>query len=166
MPASFRGSIWAGDHDGIAIGVFHPTLPVVGAAVPIGRVLMPRKYDVNRHFGGALHDRIKVFYLEPEQDAISIGLVVGIADGPMMVFDLETVQLKNQLAVRSQLFVVRTAMTASATEQTLIPPAAGFDISDCDEGLRTHAASLVAALKFCNHPDPRRHEERLAGKLD
>ena len=108
------------------------------------------KDDLDAHLSYALHDSVKIFYLEPQQDAVSVGLVVLVAYGAMMMFDFEAVQLKNELSVGGELLIVGTSMTASAAEQTLIPPAAGFDISDGDEGLRTHGNRLVRKGRRCN----------------
>lgn len=60
---------------------------------------MARDDDFNAHFGGALHDAIKIVYLEPEQHAVSIRLIVAIGDAPVMVFHFKTVQLKHKLTL-------------------------------------------------------------------
>ena len=60
---------------------------------------MPGHDDLHAHFGGALHDRVKVVYLEPQQYTVSVWLVITIADRTVMVFYFEAVQLKNKLAV-------------------------------------------------------------------
>ena len=51
---------------------------------------------------------------------------------------LPAVQLHDQLAGMDEPFVVRPAVVALAAEQPLIPPAAGLDISDADQRLRSH----------------------------
>jgi len=57
------------------------------------------QHDFHAHLGGALHHRVKVVHFEPEQDAVSIGLVIAVANPPMVVFHFKAVQLKHQLAV-------------------------------------------------------------------
>ena len=59
-----------------------------------------------------------------------------------MVFKLEPVQLKHELAVRDELFIVWAPVIATAAEQTLIPTAARFDIGYGDERLGTHHSSV------------------------
>lgn len=90
-------------------------------------------------FTGAFDDRIEVVYLEPQQDAVSVRLVITIADRTVLVFYFEAVQLKDKLAIRNQLLVFGAPMIALAAQQTLIPPATCFHISYGDEGLRAHA---------------------------
>jgi hypothetical protein len=60
---------------------------------------MPGQNNLHAHFSGALHHRIKVVHFEPEQDAVSVGLVIAVANRPMVVFNLEAVQLKDELAI-------------------------------------------------------------------
>jgi len=60
---------------------------------------MPGQHDFDAHFSGALQDRVKIVHFEPEQDAVSIRLVIAVANRAMVVFNFETVQLKNQLAI-------------------------------------------------------------------
>jgi hypothetical protein len=78
---------------------------VIWAAVTIRRVSVPRHDNLDTHFNDALHDRFEIVDLEPKQDAVSVWLVVWIADPAMMMIDFEAVQLKNQLPVRDQLFI-------------------------------------------------------------
>ena len=93
---------------------------------------MLAQYNFYAHLSGALQDRVKVVHFEPEQDAVSVGLVIAVANRPMMVFNLEAVQLKDQLAIRNQLLVLGASMEAPAAQQPLVPSAAGFHIGYCD----------------------------------
>ena len=52
---------------------------------------MPRHDDLDAHLGGTLHSRIKIVNFEPQQDAVSIRLVVLIAYGTVMMFYFEVV---------------------------------------------------------------------------
>ncbi len=95
-------------------------------------------HDLDAHFSGALHDPVKVFDLEPQQYAVSVWLIITIADRTVMVFYSEAVQLKDNLAIEEQLLVFRAPVTAPAAQQTLIPSAACFHIGHGDQRLRTH----------------------------
>ena len=103
---------------------------------------MPRHDDLHAHFGGAPHDLVEVVYLEPQQNAVPIRHVITVADQPMMVFHLKAVQLKHKAAIRNQALIFPASMVAPAAQQTLIPPAAGFDIRYGNQGLRTHRHSV------------------------
>ena len=52
---------------------------------------MPRQDGFDAHFRGALHDRVKVVDLEPQQHAVAIRLVMAIANRTVMVVHLEAV---------------------------------------------------------------------------
>lgn len=99
-------------------------------------------YDINFHRGRALHYRIKILDLEPQQHAVSERPVVPVANRNMVVMNVETVQLKNQLATRDQLLIFPPAVIPGAAEQSLIPPATRFNISHGDQGLRAHHLNL------------------------
>ncbi len=101
------------------------------------------QHNFHAHLSGALQDRVKVVHFEPEQDAVSVGLVIAVANRPMVVFNFEAVQLKNHLAIRDQLFVLWASMVAPAAQQALVPPAAGFYIGNCDERLRAHCSTII-----------------------
>lgn len=60
---------------------------------------MPGHNNLHTHFSGAPHDRVKVVYLEPQQDTVSVRLVISIADRTVVVFYLEAVQLKDKPAI-------------------------------------------------------------------
>ena len=99
---------------------------------------MPGHDDLDAHFSGTLHDRVKVVYLEPQQYTVSVWLVITIADRTVIVFYFETVQLKDKLAIRDQPVICGAPVIAPAAQQTLIPSATCFHIGYCHERLRTH----------------------------
>jgi hypothetical protein len=68
-----------------------------GSAIRMGAIFW--QHNSHAHLGGALHHGVKVVHFEPEQDAVSIGLVIAVANPPMVVFHFEAVQLKDQLAI-------------------------------------------------------------------
>jgi hypothetical protein len=140
--ALLRRAIRARQHDDIAVRIAQPAFPVVGAIVALGRVAVARHDDLGLHLGRAQHGRVEIIGLEPEQDAVAIRLVIGIANRPVMVFDVEAVQLQDQHAMRGQSLIFMAAMRAIAAKQALIPPAAGLDIGNGNEGLGAHLFSL------------------------
>jgi hypothetical protein len=99
---------------------------------------MPRHDDLHAHFSSALHHAVEVVHFEPQQYAVSIRLVVRIADRAVMVSYFEPVQLKDKFAIRDQLLIFGTSMIAPAAQQTLVPSATRFHIGYGDERLRTH----------------------------
>ena len=101
------------------------------------------QHNLHAHLGGALQDRVKVVHFKPEQDAVSIGLVIAVANPPMVVFHFEAVQLKDQLAIGNQLLVMGTSMKTPAAQQSLVPSAAGFHVGYCDERLRSHSGTIT-----------------------
>lgn len=107
---------------------------------------MARKNDRGFQFGKTRHRGIEVVDFKPEQNAVSIGLVVAIADGAVVMFDLEMMQLEDQLAIADQPLIVRAAVVALAAQEVLIPAAAGLDISDGDHRLRAHETSTRAII--------------------
>jgi len=115
-PCSAGRSVRTGNHYDIAIRVAHPALPVIRSAVAIRRISMPGHDDLHAHFSGALHDRVKVVYLEPQQYAVSVWLVITIADRAVMVFYFKAVQLKDKLAIRDQLLIFGAPMIAPAAQ--------------------------------------------------
>jgi len=98
--------------------------------------------NVDAHFSGPLHDRLEIIHLEPQQHTVAIWLVITIANRSVMVFHFEAVQLKNKLAVRDQLLIRGASMIAQTTQQTPIPPAAGFYVSNGDERLGAHSINI------------------------
>ncbi|MCU1263400.1 MAG: hypothetical protein JWO80_6285 [Bryobacterales bacterium] len=99
---------------------------------------MPGHDDLQAHFSGALHDRVKVVYLEPQQYTVSVWLAIAITDRTVIVFYFEAVQLKDKFAIRDHPLIFGTPMIAPAAQQTLIPSAACSHIGYGDERLGTH----------------------------
>jgi hypothetical protein len=116
---------------------------MIRPSVTIRRVSMPGQHNFHAHLSGALQDLVKVVYFEPEQDAVSVGLVSAVANRPMMVFNFEAVQLKDQLAIRNQLLVLGASVAAPATQQALVPSAAGFYIGYGNERVRAHCSTII-----------------------
>jgi hypothetical protein len=127
---------------------------VIWTAFAIRRVAMPGHDDLHAHLGGTLHDGLKIVYLEPQQNTVSVWLVITIADRTVIMFYVETVQLKDELAVRDQSLIFGAAMIAPAAQQTLIPSAARFYVGYGDERLRTHPKQRsISSLRLTSRQD-------------
>lgn len=66
-----------------------------------------------------------------------------------MVLKGPGVELENQITLGDEALVFGATMRALATEQTLIPPAAGFDVAHRDEGLGSHLADPTTPPTGC-----------------
>jgi hypothetical protein len=64
---------------------------------------VPGHDNLHTHLSSALHDRIKVVNLEPQQDPVAVWLAITIADRAMIVLYAEPVQLRDKLPIRDQL---------------------------------------------------------------
>lgn len=60
---------------------------------------MPRLDDFGPEFGSARDDSVELIHFEPEQNAVSVGLVIGIANRTVMMLDLEVVQLEYKTTI-------------------------------------------------------------------
>src|SRR5262245_25975400 len=69
---------------------------------------------------------LKVINFKPEEHAVAVRFVIRVADRAVMMRDLKAVQLHHQFAVMLQTFVLRAAVRALTSKESLIPPAAGF----------------------------------------
>src|ERR1700726_954751 len=79
-------------HNGIAIGIVQPALPVVRSAAAGRRITVARQENVRLHLHRTGNGGIEIVHLKPEQDAIAVGLVRGIADPAVVMFDIEPMQ--------------------------------------------------------------------------
>ena len=111
---------------------------MIGAAITVWRIPMTRQDHLGSDGLGARNRGVDVFDLEPEQQPIAGGSIVGIADGTVMVILIPSVQLQHQLAAVDQAFVVRATMRALTVEQLLIPAAAGLDVVHTNQWLWIH----------------------------
>jgi hypothetical protein len=60
-----------------------------------------------------------------------------------MMFDVEAMQLQDEVAILHQLLIVGAAVSPVAAQQALIPPAAGCDVRDTNERLGKHGLTLT-----------------------
>ena len=119
---------------------------MIRSTVAFGRVSVARQDNLRPEFLRAVQGRIKVFHLKPQQHAIPMSQF-RIADGPVMMSNLPVVQLHEQLAIRNQLLVVASAVAALATQQTLVPATACFDIPNTNQRLWTHLLSVSSLAR-------------------
>jgi hypothetical protein len=101
--------------------------------------------DLNLHFDGALNYFVKILNHKPQQDAISVGTVLGVADSAVMMLYQETVKLQNELAIPQQPFVFWASVIAPASQQALVPAAACLHVGYGNERLGQHR---VSPLRF------------------
>lgn len=104
---------------------------------------MARQNHLGLELGGAGNRHIEVVDLKPQEEAVAIGVVVGIADRQMVVGDLKTVQLEDEDAAGDEPVVFRPAVRALTTEEMLVPATAGLHIGNRYEGLGTHRAFSI-----------------------
>jgi|SRR5438874_9060128 len=63
---------------------------------------------------------------------------MSITNGSVVMLYIKTMKLQYELAFPKQSFVLASAVITPATQQALVPLAAGLDVCDGDEGLRSH----------------------------
>lgn len=71
-PVAVRGSVWACEHDGIAIRVAKPDFPMVWATIPVRRIAMPRQDDLRLQLLGPGNAGIEVAYFEPKEYSVAM----------------------------------------------------------------------------------------------
>jgi len=113
--------------------------------------------NLDPHLGNALHYRVEVFHLEPEQHTIAVGSVSAIADWAVMVSNFKAVQLQDKATTLHQLLILLAAVSPTAAQQALIPTAAGFDVSNTNKRLGVHNLQDCSDLGewiFTTHQKP------------
>jgi 2-keto-4-pentenoate hydratase len=93
--------------------------------------------DLRIHFIGASNSCIEVIDLKPQKNAIPVGLVTRITNRPVVMFDLESMQLKDQDAIRDEPLILCATVRTSAAKQALAPAAACLDIAHRNAWLGT-----------------------------
>lgn len=111
---------------------------MIWSAVALRRIPVARQGKLRPEFLGADYSRIKVLHFKPQQHSIPMSQS-WIPDGTVMMTNMPAVQLHEQLAVRNQLLVLASTVAAPASQQTLVPATARFNISNTNQGLWTHS---------------------------
>jgi hypothetical protein len=111
---------------------------MIWSAVALRRIPVARQGNLRPEFLGAGYRRIKVLHFKPQQHSIPMSHS-WIPDGAVMMTNMPAMQLHEQLAVRNQLFVLASTLAALASQKTLVPATAGFNISNTNQGLWTHS---------------------------
>jgi hypothetical protein len=95
------------------------------------------------HLYGARNGRFEVVYLKPEQNTIAVRFVARITDRPMVMLNLEPMQLQDQNAIRNKPLILWATVCASASEQAPIPAAACLDIVYGNQRLGAHVSTIA-----------------------
>ena len=111
---------------------------MVWAAVAVGRVAVAGHHDRNVHRLGAGHRAVEIVNLKPEQDSVSVRLGIRIADGAMMVPDIPSVELEDQLTTDNEALILPPTVRTLTAEQSLIPAADGLNVLHANERLWIH----------------------------
>ena len=98
--------------------------------------------NLSFQFRSPCEGRVEIIDFKPQEHAISVWLEARVADGAVMMSYVPVMQLKNEPSVQNKSLVLAAAMGALATKEMLIPPAAGFNITDANERLWTHTVIL------------------------
>jgi hypothetical protein len=110
---------------------------MVRPTVSIRRIAVPGKNDRRLQLLRSGGSRVEGAQFEPEEYPIA-SREGGVADGAVMVLDVPAMELKQQLIVLDEPFVLGATVTALAPQQTLVPAATCLNITDADQGLWTH----------------------------
>jgi hypothetical protein len=105
---------------------------MIRAPIAVRRISMPRQNNLNAHLLGPLHYLFEIVNFKPQQEAVPVWPLRAIADRAMIVFNFEAMQLQNQLSIFDQLLICLAPVRASASQQPLIPLAAGLYIRNGD----------------------------------
>ena len=79
--------------------------------IPVGR-----QNDFGSKLTGALDCGVEVPDLKPQQNSVAVRPSLGIAHGTVVMVDIPSVQLEDQLALDGQPLVLRTTVLALAPE--------------------------------------------------
>jgi len=108
-----RFAVGAGQHDGVAVEVAQPDLPVGRTArLALGRVAVHGEHDVGAELAGPGDGLVEVLDLEPQQHPVAADQR-GVADRPVVVVDLEVVQLEDEPVAVDQTLVLLPAVVAA-----------------------------------------------------
>ena len=133
FPASIGSTVWAGKNDRVTVQIAQPAFPMVRTAVLTRRwVAMAGQDHLDFHRFSTSHCCIEIVDLKPQEDAVSVRLEIWISNRTVMVLDIPSVQLKDQLAADNKAFILRSAVRTLAAEQLLVPSTACLDVADAN----------------------------------
>ena len=132
----------AGQHDQVPVGISKPQLLLLGVRILVDVVLDPRSAPPRTG-----DRRGEVRDLEPQQRAVSERDACR-RERAMVIFDVETMELEEDLALVDDLLVLVASVPTLGTQQLDVKTARRWDVADGDERLR---------------PDPRAHATTLGG---
>lgn len=72
---------------------------MIGAAIAIWGIAVPRKEDLGAKRNGPADGGIEIVNLEPEEQAIAKWHIIGIANAAVVMLFFEAVQLQNEAAM-------------------------------------------------------------------
>lgn len=110
---------------------------------------MPRQDDLRPKLLSTGNGGLKIFNFKPEQDSIAMR-ESGIPNRPVVMIYVPAMQLHEQLTVCNQLLVLVSAVTALASQKTLVPATARFNILNANKGLWTHGRFNFNATRPCS----------------
>jgi len=84
---------------------------------------------------GTRNRGVEIIQLKPQENAISIRPKLGIPEWTVVMLDMPIVQLQDQSSMRDQPLILRPAVVAPATQETLIPATARLDVMHANERL-------------------------------
>ena len=111
------------------------------ARLALGRVAVHGEHDLGSELAGPGDGLVEVLDLEPQQHPVAADQR-GVADRPVVVVDLEVVQLEDEPVAVDQTLVLLPAVVAATAQETLVPAAAGLDVDDGEQGLWAHGRML------------------------
>src|SRR3954471_17699703 len=111
---------------------------MVRASVSLGRIAVTRQDDFGAHCLDPADCAVDVIDLEPEQQAVTRRQAVRVANWSVMMFLFPAMKLQDQLPRKNEPLIVGPAVRTLTVEQSLIPPAAGLNIANAYQRLRSH----------------------------
>ena len=122
----------AREHHGISVRIAYPEFPI-----PIFAEAAFLQ-DLDFQSSAATHGSVEVVDLEPQYDAVAVRAKSWISKRTMIVLHIPTMQLQHELPASREPFIFIASMSAGATEQLLIPGAAGGNIVNANERCQLH----------------------------
>jgi len=101
---------------------------------------MARQDNLRLQFDNSGKGGVEISDFKPQKHTVPMRQV-GVANRPVMILQIPSVQLKDQLSVRDQAPILGAAVIVLAAKQTLIPAAARLHVTHANEWLRTRMDS-------------------------